>query len=438
MSMRQTCEQESPAAFDASVFDAIPAETAVLDGQGTILAANAAWRRSGLAAVAAGSGSGATTTGSWPAPGDNLLEFFRRGEGGLAPADARSLVAGLEAVLRGTRGQFSLEYARGNGGQRFASADATATAPEPRWYLLLASPLRVEPASPPRGAVVMQLDITDRKLADMARLKRARASLRRRAEQLLVLARQLKQRNAELDQFAYITTHDLRAPLRGIANLSRWIEEDLGDRFTPEAHQQMELLRGRVQRMESLIDAILQYSRAGRTRLKSQRVDVRELVSDVVDLLAPPPGFTIEIGSPLPVLETDPVPLQQVFMNLIGNAIKHHNQPQQGRVTITCRDAGELYEFAVSDNGPGIDPQYHERIFVIFQTLAPRDKVEGTGVGLALVQKLVERQGGRVSVESELGAGATFRFTWPKQPPPPRGAPPPQRSRPQQPSTTQP
>jgi signal transduction histidine kinase len=264
--------------------------------------------------------------------------------------------------------------------------------------------------------------------------------LRRRAEQLLVLARQLKQRNAELDQFAYITSHDLRAPLRGIANLSRWIEEDMGDRFTPEAHHQMELLRGRVQRMESLIDAILQYSRAGRARLRPQRVDVRKLVEDVVDLLAPPAGFTIEIGSELPVLETDPVPLQRVFMNLIGNAIKHHNQPQQGRVTITCRDAGELYEFAVSDNGPGIAPAYHQRIFVIFQTLAPRDKVEGTGVGLALVQKLVEQQGGRVSVESDLGAGATFRFTWPKQPPPPRGAPPPQRRRSvvHQPRTAQP
>jgi signal transduction histidine kinase len=279
-----------------------------------------------------------------------------------------------------------------------------------------------------RAALRQQREASDSRIADSQRQidahrQRAQQILRRRAAKLIRVARQLKRSNDELDQFAYITSHDLRAPLRGIANLSRWIEEDIGESFPPEARKQMDLLRGRVHRMEALIDGILRYSRVGRVKVTPQAVDVTQLVREVIDLLAPPPErFRIEIVDPLPTLRTDRVRLQQVFMNLIGNAIKHHDK-SNGLIRIGCRDLDEFFEFSVSDDGPGIDVQYHERVFVIFQTLEPRDKVEGTGVGLSLVKKIVEHYGGSVRISSKRGEGATFYFTWPKAEDPEGAAP---------------
>src|SRR5581483_8753590 len=259
----------------------------------------------------------------------------------------------------------------------------------------------------PIGMRGVTMDITERKEAE--------ENLRRRALELARMARALERSNQELDQFAYITSHDLRAPLRGIANLSRWIEEDLGENLTEETRQQLELMRGRVNRMEAMIEGILEYSRVGRVAIKLERVDVGALLSEIVDLLAPPPGFTVEIAPGMPVLVTKKIRLQQVFQNLIGNALKHHHRPE-GHIRVSVQDAGEFYEFAVTDDGPGIAPQYHDKVFVIFQTLEARDKVENTGLGLSLVKKIVESQGGTICLESAEGAGATFRFTWPNLP----------------------
>lgn len=227
------------------------------------------------------------------------------------------------------------------------------------------------------------------------------------------LIKALARSNQELDQFAYVASHDLKAPLRGIANLSQWIEEDLGNTLKEENKEQMELLRGRVHRMEALIDGILQYSRAGRIKAKPEPVETGTLVREVVELMAPPSSIQIEIAQDMPAVRTEKTPLQQVFMNLLGNAIKHAGAVEP-KVQIAWEDAGPFYEFSVTDNGQGIAPQYHERIFGIFQTLEARDKVEGTGIGLSVVQKIVEAKGGRVWVESELGRGAKFRFLWPK------------------------
>jgi len=191
----------------------------------------------------------------------------------------------------------------------------------------------------------------------------------------------------------------------------------MGDALTPTAAEQLELLRGRVNRMESLIDGLLQYSRVGRVATYIEQVDVGRLLAGVVELIAPPAGFRVEIEGTMPVLNTEKIRLQQVFMNLISNAIKHHHQPAQGRVTVRCEDAGAFYRFSVEDNGPGIARRFHEKIFVIFQTLLPRDQREGAGVGLSLVKKIIEEQGGTVEVESEEGQGAIFRFTWAKHRP---------------------
>ena len=229
---------------------------------------------------------------------------------------------------------------------------------------------------------------------------------------------QLESRNQELDQFAYVVSHDLKAPLRGIESASRWIEEDLGpDKLPPHIREFLGLMRQRVHRMEKLITGILDLARVGRTAQANETVFVRALLRDIIDTLNPPAGFKIELPFFLPTLLTNVVQLQQVFTNLLSNALKYHDHPATGTATVACDDAGEFYLFSVADDGPGIDPEYHERIFVIFQTLTDRDTLESTGVGLAIVKKIVERQGGRIGIKSAEGQGAKFVFTWPKLPP---------------------
>ena len=259
--------------------------------------------------------------------------------------------------------------------------------------------------------VAFAIDLTER--------KRIEESLKVRTEELTYLTAVLAQtnvalerRNQELDQFAYVASHDLKAPLRAIANLSQWIEEDIGDQLNEENRHQMQLLRGRVHRLESLIDGLLQYSRVGRVATDSGSVDVNLLLTEVINSIAPP-EFTVTVEAGMPTLLTQKLPLLQVFSNLLSNAIKHHHRPD-GKVTISATQQGKFYEFVVADDGPGIAPQYHEKVFSIFQTLEARDKVENTGIGLAIVKKIVESQGGRIHLESEIGQGATFRFTWPR------------------------
>ena len=225
----------------------------------------------------------------------------------------------------------------------------------------------------------------------------------------------LNRKNQELDQFAYVASHDLKAPLRGIANLAQWVEEDLGGSMTDEARAHMQLLQGRVHRLEALIDGILSYSRAGRVREQVEEVDTGKLVRESIELLGAPSTVVFQVANDMPVFRVERVPLEQVFMNLLTNAVKHARR-DDARIEVGFRDAGLFYEFSVRDNGQGIAPEFHERIWTIFQTLESRDKVEGTGIGLSVVRKLVETRGGHARVSSQPGAGATFYVTWPKYP----------------------
>ncbi|HEX2167525.1 MAG TPA: ATP-binding protein, partial [Longimicrobiales bacterium] len=218
----------------------------------------------------------------------------------------------------------------------------------------------------------------------------------------------------ELDQFAYVASHDLKAPLRGISNLAQWIQDDLGDDLPGESQEHVRLLQGRVRRMEALIDGILAYSRAGRQGAEPQIVDTGAIVGEAIELLAPPAGITVEVQSDMPTVLAERVSLQQVFMNLIGNAIKYAGAYRPDVVVqVGWASRGDFHEFTVSDNGPGIAEEYHERIWAIFQTLEARDRVEGTGIGLSVVKKVVESRGGRTWVRSAPGEGAVFGFTWP-------------------------
>ena len=231
-------------------------------------------------------------------------------------------------------------------------------------------------------------------------------------EQIQVRQGELKRSNRDLDQFAYVASHDLKAPLRAISTLSGWIEEDISDRLSPEGREQLQLLRSRVERMDHLIEGVLQYSRAGRLETQDEEVDVGEMLSEIIDILDPPESFQIEVDPEMPVFDTPRLRLEQVFTNLIQNAIKYHDRPD-GRIDVTVRRVGRFYEFAVKDDGPGIAPEHQDKVFMMFQTLQPRDQVESTGLGLSLVKKLVEEEGGSIRLESEPGHGATFRFTWP-------------------------
>ncbi|PZV10232.1 MAG: PAS domain-containing sensor histidine kinase [Leptolyngbya sp.] len=268
-------------------------------------------------------------------------------------------------------------------------------------------------------------DITPRKQAE-AEVHQLNAELENRVAQrtaqmaqlnrtLAQTATLLEERNRELDQFAHIASHDLKAPLRAISNLAEWIEADLQGQLPAENQIQMGLLRKRVLRMEALITGLLDYSRVGRTQAEIASVSVGSLLEEVIDSLDPPASFAIALAPNLPTLSARPLLLRQVFANLISNAVKHHDRPD-GHITITVSEQAAFYEFAITDDGPGIAADYHDRIFVIFQTLTARDSKENTGVGLSIVKKIVETEGGQIWVESQLGQGTTFRFTWLKQP----------------------
>jgi signal transduction histidine kinase len=226
----------------------------------------------------------------------------------------------------------------------------------------------------------------------------------------------LEHSNRELGQFIYLASHDLRTPLRGIDQLAGFILQDADRILPPESREHLAKLRKRVKRMDTLLTDLLAYSHAGQSGHPPERVDVAVLARSVVDTLAVPPGFTVTLDEPLPIFYAQRTPFETVLRSLLDNAVKHHHNPAAGHVTLCAQDADGEFEFAVADDGPGIDPAYHERIFEAFQTLRPRDQVEGSGAGLAIVKRILESQGGTIWVDSRPSSGATFRFRWPKAP----------------------
>lgn len=259
----------------------------------------------------------------------------------------------------------------------------------PKWWEVIVAPISSQESGFDEILSVSR-DITARKLAEQA----------------------LQERNQELDRFVYIVSHDLKAPLRGVANLAEWLAEDLGSNLAPENLHQLRLMQQRVQRMNGLIEGLLKYSRVGREELRFEPVDMAVLVEEVLDSLSPPPGFEIQLSPNLPTLQTKRLLLFQVMSNLVGNAIKHHDQGE-GRIQIQVDCRGSHYQFAIADDGPGIPPGFQDQVFEIFRTLENHQSAENTGIGLALVKKIVTSEGGRIWLESQTPRGCRFCFTWP-------------------------
>jgi PAS domain S-box-containing protein len=224
---------------------------------------------------------------------------------------------------------------------------------------------------------------------------------------------ELKRSNKELSDFVYVASHDLKAPLRGIMQLTSWIEEDIAETANEETRRNLALLSNRTSRLEKLLDDLLTYSRIGKNYGDRRSVNLCDLVHNTFELLDAPPGVRLKYRGSNTEIETLAIPLEVIIRNLLGNAIKHGGK-NNDEIRLSVTDLGPAYEFSVRDKGPGIAPEHHSRIFDLFTTLKPRDEVEGSGMGLSIVKKLLDNHHGSIKVNSDGSNGSCFIFTWPK------------------------
>jgi len=348
----------------ADVVEAIPSAVLLVDGQGLIRMANRACR---------------TILGYEPE------ELIGQSVETLLPAAARDR-------HREQRAQYAERPSVRPVGAR---SDLVAQRKDGRLIPVDISLGPVETAEGPMSVALVN-DISERKASEQLRHKHER---------------QLEQSNEELEQFAYVVSHDLRSPLQGVNSLAGFIEEDVGESLPDESREHFRLLRKRVQRMEMLLNDLLNYSRVGRVEAAPRTVNTGKLVREIAELLAPPAGFTIAAADDLPAVFTPEPALQLVLRNLISNAIKHHDR-ETGQITVAGEPTDDGHHFVVRDDGPGIEPRFHDKVFKMFQTLKPRDQMETSGLGLAIVSKTVKQHGGRVWIESDGDRGCAFHFTW--------------------------
>jgi PAS domain S-box-containing protein len=256
-----------------------------------------------------------------------------------------------------------------------------------------------------RANKVLESEITERKNAEQA--------LELVNKDLESTISELKRTNKELQEFAYITAHDLKTPLRGIGTLADWLSTDYADIFDEEGQKQVKMLAERAKRADKLVDSILRYSNAGHDKEEQEQMDLNTALPEIISEIEPPGNIEITVENKLPILMCQKTHISQIFQNIISNAIKYMDK-EKGQIKVGCIDDGGFWKFSIADNGPGIDHKYYKKIFKIFQTLSPPDKTESTGIGLSVAKKLVKLNGGRIWVESKPGEGSTFFFTLPK------------------------
>jgi PAS domain S-box-containing protein len=248
-----------------------------------------------------------------------------------------------------------------------------------------------------RANEVMESEITERKNAEQAL-----ESLNKDLESTI---RELKRTNKELQEFTYITAHDLKTPLRGIGTLADWLSTDYADKFDEQGQKQVKMLAKRAKRADKLVDSILQYSK---------QIDLNTALPEIIREIDPPENIEVKVENKLPVLICKKTHISQIFQSLLNNAIKYMDK-EKGQIKVGCIEEDSFWKFSITDNGPGIDHKYYKKIFKIFQTLSPPDETDSTGIGLSVAKKIVKLSGGRIWVESNPGEGSTFFFTLPKQ-----------------------
>ncbi len=250
---------------------------------------------------------------------------------------------------------------------------------------------------------------------EAAQRTEAEKSLEKVNDDLQFTVAQLSRSNKQLREFDHLAAHDLKTPLRGIGTLTQWLLKDYYDKFDDYGREQVHLLVKRVERMDNLINAILEYSTIARNQQNEHQVDLNLLIKSVIADIKPAPNISITVNRNLPVLTCEEKQITQVFYNLVANAVKFTDKPD-GHITIDCEDEKYFWKFSVADNGPGIESQHFERIFRLFQTLNDSEETENTGIGLTIAKKIVELYGGKIWLTSKPGVGSTFFFTMPKQP----------------------
>lgn len=255
----------------------------------------------------------------------------------------------------------------------------------------------------------MIVDITEQKLSDL-KLEEAYRKLEEHANELA-------ESNEELEQFAFVASHDLQEPLRMISSFLTLIKDRYGDRFDEKGLQYIDFAIDGAKKMRNIILDLLEYSRIGRSEEIITQVDLESVLSDVKELLR---TQILESGAqivhePLPHIKANKLHIKQIFLNLISNSIKYKKNDESPIIKISCEPVQDAWKFSFSDNGKGISPEYFDKIFAIFQRLDRKSETEGTGIGLSIVKKIINTIGGSISVESEPGVGSTFHFTIPKQ-----------------------
>jgi len=224
---------------------------------------------------------------------------------------------------------------------------------------------------------------------------------------------ELQRSNSRLKEFAYIVSHDLKTPLRGIKNLALWIKEDCGDILPKEGISHLEMIDRQIIKMENLIRAVLEYSKSGNSATGSEWIDLDEIINEVVEMVDVDHKTKFTVNTHIPQMKGTRIVISQVLQNLLSNSIKHNDKSQK-EVEITVSETEDGIKFSISDNGPGIDPKHHKRIFDLFQSLRSETNYENTGIGLPVARKMIEECGGSLWLDSEPGKGSVFYFSLPK------------------------